>query len=133
METLPVLWLATAAGIAVHRGLFIYGEWHMQAPVILILHTAVYTLIWFTLIAFSNATFVEAVTEDSLISCCYLSSLFASMVVYRLFFHRLCGFPGPVLARSTKLWHAWKGRHSKNHLLLDELHHQYGDFVRTGE
>lgn len=105
----------------------------MQAAMILILHMALYISVWISLIVFSNALFLEALAEASLISCCYVSSLFASMAVYRLFFHRLCGFPGPLLARTTKLWHAWKGRHSKNHLLLDELHHKYGDFVRTGE
>ena len=133
MKPSPPLWLAIAAGIAAHRGLFIYGEWHMQAAMILLVHTAVYNLIWILLVALCNATFFEALIEASLISCCYLLSLFTNILVYRLFFHRLCGFPGPVLARSTKLWHAWKGRHSKNHLLLDDLHHKYGDFVRTGK
>ncbi|KAK2745695.1 hypothetical protein FQN57_003592 [Myotisia sp. PD_48] len=51
-----------------------------------------------------------------------------------LFFHRLtiAGFRGPKIASVTKIWHMWKCRSSKNHLVLDELHQKYGDFVRTG-
>ena len=105
----------------------------MQSMAILFLHLAAYSFLWMILVAFGNATVVEAMVEASLDSTCYLSSLFTSIVVYRLFFHRLRAFPGPVLAQSSKLWHAWQGRHSKNHLLLDQLYHHYGDFVRTGK
>ncbi|KAG4415830.1 hypothetical protein IFR04_011010 [Cadophora malorum] len=62
----------------------------------------------------------------------YLTSLFASIFNYRLFFHRLHSFPGPIGARTSKIWHVWKVRNSKNHLLMDELCHRYGTFVRTG-
>lgn len=104
----------------------------MQATAILFVHMAAHTLLWMTFFVFQDCSGIQALLEASLISACYLSSLFTSILVYRLSFHRLGTFPGPVLARSSKLWHAWKVRYSKNHLLLDRLHHQYGDFVRTG-
>jgi hypothetical protein len=63
----------------------------------------------------------------------YLLSLFSSITIYRLFFHSLRKFPGPVGARISKLWHAWHAGSSKNHIVLDRLYHQYGTFVRTGE
>ena len=132
MESSTELLAAAAAGVVAHRGVFIKGEWHMQAPMILIVHMVIYNALWLMMIAFRHAAVLQAVGQASIISGCYLSSLFTSMLVYRLMFHRLRDFPGPVLARSTKLWHAWKGRRSQNHLLLDQLHHQYGDFVRTG-
>ncbi|KAF8849089.1 cytochrome P450 [Acephala macrosclerotiorum] len=62
----------------------------------------------------------------------YLLALFISMTVYRVFFHRLRHFKGPLGARISKIWHTWHVRHSQNHLVLDRLYREYGTFVRTG-
>ena len=51
-------------------------------------------------------------------------------IVYRLFFHPLAKYPGPVIARLTNayaMYHAWTGR---RHLDLHRLHKQYGSVVR---
>jgi tryprostatin B 6-hydroxylase len=63
----------------------------------------------------------------------YLTALFSSITIYRVYFHRLSRFPGPKWARITKIWHAWQSRHCQNFLVLSELHRKYGDFVRTGK
>ncbi|MCJ1268692.1 hypothetical protein MMC22_008580 [Lobaria immixta] len=65
------------------------------------------------------------------LSSCYMSGLFCSITVYRLFFHRLRHFSGPQLAAVTKLWHVFQCRDSRNYLVLDSMHKQYGNFVRT--
>ena len=52
--------------------------------------------------------------------------------MYRVFFHRLRNFPGPVLASVSKFWHVAHCLDSKNHILLERLHEEYGDFVRIG-
>lgn len=132
MNLLTEFLAVAIAGVVAHRGFFIYGEWHMQAKAILFAHIAAYNVLCLTLMSIRHASISRAMSEASLLSALYLSSLFTSILVYRLWFHGLHEFPGPVLARSTKLWHAWKGRQSQNHLLLDQLHCQYGDFVRTG-
>ncbi|MCJ1320172.1 hypothetical protein MMC15_005510 [Xylographa vitiligo] len=54
------------------------------------------------------------------------------MTIYRVFFHRLHSFPGPGLAKVSKFWNVAKTIDSSNYRLLDSLHRQYGDFVRTG-
>ena len=133
MDLSTELCAATATGILAHHGLFIHGEWHMQAPSILLTHIAAFNVFWMTSMELRHATVLEAMAEAMLVSACYLASLYSSRLIYRLIFHRLREIPGPVLARSTKLWHAWKCRHSQNHLVLDQLYHRYGDFVRTGE
>ncbi|KAK0611327.1 cytochrome P450-like protein [Immersiella caudata] len=54
------------------------------------------------------------------------------LVVYRLFFHPLAKYPGPVLAKLTDaymLYYAWKG---DRHLEFWRLHEEYGKFVRFG-
>ena len=91
----------------------------------------------FATIAFFKALYqglplVSAFAASGGICSTYLSSLFVSIITYRTMFHRLHHFPGPALAKFSKLWHVAHCLGSKNHLLLDGLHKTYGDFVRTG-
>lgn len=61
-----------------------------------------------------------------------LFAYLASVAAYRLFFHPLAKYPGPLLAKLTAWWdvyHAYKG---DKHLLFHRLHEQYGDYVRYG-
>ena len=58
-------------------------------------------------------------------------ALFCTLViVYRLYFHPLAKYPGPLLARITTLYgayHGWKGDFAT---VLYECHEKYGDCVR---
>ncbi|KXJ89961.1 isotrichodermin C-15 hydroxylase [Microdochium bolleyi] len=54
------------------------------------------------------------------------------VAVYRVFFHPLAKYPGPLLAKLTdsyQLYHAWKG---DRHLDFWRLHEKYGPVVRFG-
>ncbi|KAH7326308.1 cytochrome P450 [Stachybotrys elegans] len=121
-------------GLALHRGLFIHGEWHIFAPEIFLSHSALFSILvpsslWL------RGTGAGYVANLALVaSLGYLVSLLSSILVYRVFFHRLArmGFKGPLYMSTSKLWHVWKSRTSLNHLFLDGLNKQYGDFVRTG-
>lgn len=64
----------------------------------------------------------SAIASGSLAACYY--------IVY--FFHRLGGFPGPRVAKMSKLWNVVNSLKSTNFRLMEQTHHQYGDFVRTG-
>ncbi|KAL5047510.1 hypothetical protein BDW71DRAFT_213961 [Aspergillus fruticulosus] len=115
--------IAVVLGVAAHLVLFIRGEWHLQAPWILVSHLACFS---FTFILLPH-TASQAITG-------YVVGLFSSIITYRLFFHQLRCFPGPVGAGTTKLWHLWTLLSSSkpNHIFLQELHRRYGDFIRTG-
>ncbi|KAI1207910.1 putative benzoate 4-monooxygenase cytochrome P450 [Annulohypoxylon truncatum] len=123
---------AAVVGLAMHHFVFIRGEWHVRAPVVFRFYLAS-TLLW--CIAYYRAC-------DRSIQTCSIHyffslsthyiTLLASIVIYRCFFHPLRHFPGPYLAKATKFWHVWKCRNSNNHLLLEKLRHEYGNFVRTG-
>lgn len=63
---------------------------------------------------------------------CYAIALFGSIFIYRVFFHRLNNFPGPRLAKVSKLWNVVKASKSTNFRLMEDLHDRYGDFIRTG-
>ncbi|RAH58924.1 cytochrome P450 [Aspergillus piperis CBS 112811] len=125
---IQTLLLATAWGVLSHLAIFIRGEWHLRAPAV----GAVHTIVLLLSIALASTHSPNAVTNTLACFGCYLSGLFISMVVYRLYFHRLRCFPGPRLAAMSKLWLAYQCRDSRNHLVLDELHQKYGTFVRTG-
>ena len=60
------------------------------------------------------------------------TATFATLTLLRrLFFHPLRSFPGPILARVSKLhqaYYVWRGQYG---LYLKGLHEQYGEFVRT--
>jgi len=58
--------------------------------------------------------------------------LTASIFAYRLFWHPLQKFPGPRLARLSKLSAVPTAFRGDMHVHLRQLHQQYGDFVRIG-
>lgn len=129
------LGLGAVGGLLTHYGVFIHGEWHTQAPNILIFHAFFFMSLFIERHVCKELGY-EWLSDASISICTsYLASLVTSIVLYRLFFHRLtrASFPGPFYARVTKLWHVWQCRHSRNHLVLEDLRRQYGDFVRTGE
>ncbi|KAH8108748.1 high nitrogen upregulated cytochrome P450 monooxygenase 2 [Phellopilus nigrolimitatus] len=63
----------------------------------------------------------------------FYSALATSIVVYRLSpWHPLAQYPGPVLAKISKLWAAWMMAKGTNHIYHKQLHDRYGPYVRTG-
>ena len=64
----------------------------------------------------------------------YYATLISSIVIYRLSpWHPLASYPGPVVARISKLWGAIYLAEGKNHHKLKSLHDKYGPYVRVGE
>ncbi|KAJ4340196.1 hypothetical protein N0V95_007577 [Ascochyta clinopodiicola] len=114
--------IAASSGVAAHQHIFIQGEWHLHVPEILLSHTLAFTL---TSLLFSA-------TQVFPLLIAYATGLFTSITLYRILFHRTRHFPGPRLASITKLWHVFQSRNSTNYLVLQRLHEEYGDLVRTG-
>ena len=121
-----------AAGVLVHNTLFIHGEWHLRSAKLIALHILTYTGLIFFQAFYHHTSCLAALAVGSQMLGMYAICLLASISIYRVFFHRLRTFPGPVLARITKLWHVAHCLDSKNHILLEKLHQEYGDFIRTG-
>lgn len=124
-------------GIVAHLGVFIRGEWHVQAPQLAVGHALVFIFVALCRFCLQDSAGIGPLLDGLMLaSFAYPSGLFTSIFVYRVsIFHRLtaAGFPGPFGSRVSKLWHVWACRYSKNHQVLDWLHQEYGDFVRTGE
>ena len=126
------LCFAAIAGVSTHLAYFIRGEHHLQAPSLFGLSVLAPIALMMAQIRLSHTGIHRAFWNTSTIMTVYLCALFGSMVVYRLFFHRLNGFPGPWMARTTKLWHCMKVLNFDSYRQIDKLHEEYGDFVRTG-
>lgn len=132
MDSRAELLLAGAAGVLCHNFVFIHGEWHMHATSLLKLFAISFATIVVLEAAYRGLPPASALVASGAICSAYFSCLFASVIVYRTLFHRLRHFPGPALAKVSKLWHVMHCLDSKNYRLLDRLHREYGDFVRTG-
>lgn len=126
--------VGTVSGVLLHRTILIHGEWHVQAPKIIVIHTAIVLCVTLGTL-FTQNTSLETVFRALVpISRGYLPGMIISIVIYRVFLHPLtrADFPGPWYAPISKIWHVWAARQGQNHLVLAVLHEKYGDFVRTG-
>ena len=64
----------------------------------------------------------------------YYATLISSIIIYRLSpWHPLANYPGPVLAKVSKLWGAVHMARGKTHRTLKSLHEKYGSYVRVGK
>ena len=121
-----------ALGVLPHNLLFTHGEWHLQAPSLLKLHAVGYTSVAVFKSTYCQLSWLSAANTSLCLCGMYVLCLWASMSIYRLFFHRIREFPGPALASVSKFWRVAHCLDSKNHLLLEKLRQKYGGFVRTG-
>lgn len=132
IEMSAVLGATAIAGVASHRLYFIEGEYHIRAPKV----ARFYFIAFALLLVLETRGFGKSLRDAFAASCSvagvYASALFASMLVYRAFFHPLRNFPGPPLAKLSKFYHAYKVRNFQQCIWLHETHKKYGDFVRTG-
>lgn len=103
-----------------------------------------YTLLGFHVLSLLAAAYVYwAIAQFSLwhtiMRIGYLSSSFhvgllLSISVYRLFFHRLKHFPGPLGSKLTRFHDTYlAAKDVQYNVEIGKLHDQYGDFVRTGK
>jgi hypothetical protein len=119
-------------GIASHLGYFIHGEHHMNSVrlAVLLLITPLFFFAVISRIFIPDSTW-DAFRLTTIIVSSYLVSLTTSILTYRVFFHPLKHFPGPLSAKLSKLTHVARLlKKSDNYLQADKLHRKYGDIVR---
>ncbi|KAJ6115231.1 cytochrome P450 [Penicillium sp. IBT 16267x] len=124
--------LALLSGVLAHWVIFIHGEWHLKIVELGLSHLTVYAALHVIRAVCAEYDLSDKhVPSPTILMLLYFSSLFTSIGIYRYFFHQLRAFPGPRLAAVSKLWHVWKCRTSRCHLVLHDWQ-KYGTFVRTG-
>lgn len=129
----PVLLAVASAsgGVLSHLVHFIRGHRAWEAPKIVGFYLIAVCLLWARCIHLQGA--VRGASNASIISTSYFLGLFASILVYRIFFHRTRRFPGPFAAKITKLYGPYEALDGKSHLHWSKLFDKYGDIVRIGK
>lgn len=132
-QLLPLTGAAGALGFLSHVGYFARGEHHLQAYRLFLAAITAPAVITTILSRFYAFSVVEAALYATAMWWAYFVALWTSMVVYRLFFHRLSGFDGPLMWKISKPF-GWLPAITKldNYKVVAKLHQQYGDYVRTG-
>ncbi|KAK4187949.1 Tryprostatin B 6-hydroxylase [Podospora australis] len=141
MELLTHFWTATAVndlraacvfaattGVLSHVLYFIRGYHDTRSLRIFLGHALAYNV--GAGLAVTKLGLWNGIIVSTILSSTYLASLFASIVVYRLFFHPLRRFPGPVAAKITRFYGPWIARNGHMHLEHIKLHKKYGTIVR---
>ena len=119
-------------GVAFHLSILPL-EIDYQILRLLCLSIALWVILVWTNCQYYDASLLSAIKMVSGMSICFNTGLTISMVIYRVFLHRLRSFPGPFAARVSKLyaftlqWKSWQ--YFSDQVVLQ---HKYGDFVRTG-
>ncbi|CAG8213831.1 unnamed protein product [Penicillium olsonii] len=76
---------------------------------------------------------LQVLTRVTIIVCSFNAGLVSSIGIYRLFFHRLRHFPGPIPSRISRFYDAYlSGKSIQYNVEIEKLHDTYGDFIRTG-
>ncbi|KAI5857444.1 putative benzoate 4-monooxygenase cytochrome P450 [Durotheca rogersii] len=76
---------------------------------------------------------VDILTRLSIVAGSFNAGLFSSMTIYRLFFHPLNRFPGPLDLKISRIFSSLRAaKKLRYHRDVDEMHEKYGDFVRSG-
>ncbi|KAL7907218.1 cytochrome P450 [Trichoderma velutinum] len=135
MPTNYPLLTAWAVGILTHLIYFNRGEHHL-APQRYVLALAASFLSGVVFIRSSifnspNTDWISALSLSTQIHACFLQGLYLSLITYRLFFHPLNKFPGPIGARISTFWLCYHVRSLDAWRKIAALHNQYGPFVRV--
>lgn len=134
LSTVELAIPAALLGLGSHLGYFIHGEHHTSNGRLLSLALFGPPFLSLFLTVLRNMSLRQGVTSAAVIAGSFAGSLFTSILVYRLLFHPLRNYPGPVAARASKFWQMQKTITSYNtYRLLDSLHAIYGPYVRTGQ
>ncbi|KAM5434374.1 putative tryprostatin B 6-hydroxylase [Microsporum canis] len=131
MATMTVLGLAAAAGLLSHWQLFLRGEWERHAPLVAAFYSLAAAGLLAGLLFVQRLPVFDSVVTLAALAAAYSLSLFASICIYRLCFHALKQFPGPVAAKLSGFWSVASSLPQfKFHEAVQGLHAEHGDFVR---
>ena len=121
-----------AAGVVLHATVFAgHREWDRHSANILSSACVLFAATVISAAVVGNASWTSSFACMSVMTASFVSGLLSSMTVYRLLFHPLRSFPGPIAARITSLWTIKQNVPDLDlYVKMRSLHDRYGDFVR---
>lgn len=122
---------AFIAGVFLQSRVFSWGEWDSRAPNIVFYYSLAVVGTFAGLLFGIGHSFFSSLVETNALAVALLGGLCISMISYRLLFHPLKKFPGPVAAKVTSFWLIKRNiPNLRFYQELRQLHDHYGDFVR---
>lgn len=105
-----------------------YLIWHYLA-----LSTGVFSALVYAYLSLTSSSLFQATAKALLVGVSFNTGLTLSIAVYRLFFHRLRSFPGPLGARLSRFYTVkLAAKNVQYNVEVAKMHKKYGDFIRTG-
>ncbi|KAI0427617.1 cytochrome P450 [Xylaria sp. FL1042] len=125
--------IALTAGVASHLGFFRIGEHHLYSSLYALAAISAFSISIVVHYYFFELSTRVATLRTIAIATSYLGGLYSSLVTYRLFFHSLRGFPGPLGCKISSAWFAtYMILRQDAFKQLETLHREHGNFVRIG-
>ncbi|KAL2004524.1 hypothetical protein VTN00DRAFT_3409 [Thermoascus crustaceus] len=124
---------AALLGVILHLSIFrtIFVELYLYYFMGLYLAAAM--SISYAYLSLTEFSILESLTRVLVLGVSFNSGLVLSISVYRLFFHRLRHFPGPLWAKLSRFYDAaLAAKNVQYHVEVAKMHENYGDFIRTG-
>ncbi|KIX98606.1 uncharacterized protein Z520_05907 [Fonsecaea multimorphosa CBS 102226] len=111
---------------------FAFRHKEPTVPQFLSFVTALQVILCFLWRTSSDLNDLGLISLVSTFNICYFAGLGSSIAIYRLFFHPLRKYPGPVLGKLSKFHFSYICGTGNSHRYLESLHQKYGDIVRYG-
>lgn len=125
--------IAASLGPISHILYFVQGEHHQHTLQLLQILFYGFLPVSVTLGRILHLHYAQGMQLAAMVIGSYVATLWLSILVYRSFFHRLKSFPGPRLARLSKLYQFITGFKFDAFRRSHQVHQKYGNFVRTGK
>ncbi|KAI9747648.1 MAG: Phosphatidylinositol-4-phosphate 5-kinase, partial [Chaenotheca gracillima] len=124
---------AITLGIVSHLTIFIHSELDRFAAIILAGFVTTFAIL-VAILSVQERSLIGGLMLATILFAAFQSALGLSIVIYRLFFHRIAPFPGPAADAVSKWRAARRAQTTEQYRLeLARLHARYGDYVRIGE
>jgi hypothetical protein len=125
-------WAAFSLGVVFHlavRNVEIdYRIWQLLS-----LYVSILAILIGYYVSIGTFTLFETAARVAAVSTSFNLGLISSICVYRLLFHRLRSFPGPLPAKVSRFYAtSLAAKNVQYSFEVRRLHEKYGDFVRTG-
>lgn len=131
--TTSQLAVSFAAGVGLHLTTFRHGEWDTDANTLLVGTAAGEALATLFIHLYFSKPLDVSMYHGLYWVLAAIVGVYTSMLVYRAFFHRLRRFPGPFTARLSTLHMTLQSAKTRQiYRYVQDLHKQFGDYVRVG-
>jgi cytochrome P450 len=125
-------YLSFTAGVLSHLLFFHQGEKFLYPFRYIQFYILLFGILTVARSQYFNTPTSLAITSNLLLSAIYFAGLYASLLIFRIFFNPVNRIPGPFFTRISKFTHVLHNLDARSCENLLRWHEKYGKFVRIG-